>query len=82
MFVHPATAGGRAVEASVVDDHGNGVGRELNIEFDSVRALAQSQFKRSQGILRRFARRAPVTDLEWRPNQRRWATLENTLQDG
>jgi hypothetical protein len=82
MFVHPTAAGGRALEVSVVDDHGNAVGRELNVEFDSVRALAQSQVERRERVLRRFARRAPVADLERRPHERHRPTVENTLEDG
>jgi hypothetical protein len=79
MFMHPTAARGGASQAGIVNDHGNAVGRELNIELNSVRAVAQSQFKRSQRILRGFARRAPMADFKWRPNEWLGVAFKNTL---
>ncbi len=82
MFPHPTATRRRAVQAGVVNDHRNAVRGELNVEFNSAHPLTPGQLVRRHGILRSFARRATMTDLEGRPNQRLGAAVEHTLQNG
>lgn len=81
VLPHPTAARSGAGQSLIVDDHRYAVGRELNVKFNAVSALAQSQVKGNKGILRCLTRGAAMADFERWPNERRGLPLEHTLQD-
>src|SRR2546425_2714232 len=56
MVADPAASGRRPPKPRVVNDHRHAVCGEVNVQLDSVGALASGQFESGKSVLRRLTR--------------------------
>src|SRR3989442_3791075 len=69
MVADPAASGRRPPKPRVVNDHRHAVCGEVNVQLDSVGALASGQLESGKSVLRCLTRRSPVSYIERRPEE-------------